>query len=75
MGYSTDDIQFDSDQRLKKILTFKDFKGLKKVENIKERYKLGRVLGHGSFGEVRIALHRQAGLKCAIKIIKKEKIN
>ena len=57
------------------MLSFKDFKGLKYVENIKERYKIGRVLGEGSFGQVRIALHRLAGVKCAIKIIRKDKIN
>jgi len=56
-------------------LTFKDFKGFKKVENIKERYKIGRVLGEGSFGQVRIAMHRQAEIKSAIKIIRKDKIS
>jgi serine/threonine protein kinase len=56
-------------------MNFKDFKGFKKVQNIKDRYKIGRILGEGSFGQVRIAMHRQANIKCAIKIIKKEKIN
>lgn len=48
---------------------------MKKVKNIKDRYKIGRVLGEGSFGQVRIALHRTADIKCAIKIIRKDKIN
>ena len=56
-------------------MNFKDFKGLKRVSNIKDRYKIGRVLGEGSFGQVRIALHRQADIKCAIKIIRKDKVN
>ena len=64
----------NSDQKLAYILNFKDFKGFKKVLNIKFRYKIGRVIGEGSFGQVRIALHRQANLKCAIKIIRKDKI-
>jgi len=31
-------------------------------------------MGEGSFGQVRIGLHRKANIICAIKIIKKEKI-
>ena len=40
----------NSDEKLKYILNFKDFKGFKKVINIKFRYKIGRVIGEGSFG-------------------------
>ena len=47
---STKDSQFSGEQKYKHVLSFKDFKGLKKVDNIKERYKIGRVLGEGSFG-------------------------
>lgn len=64
-----------SDARWKHVLNFKDFRAFKEIGNIKDRYKIGRVLGEGSFGQVRIALHRQADLKCAIKIIRKDKIN
>jgi hypothetical protein len=32
------------------MLSFKDFKGFKKVENVKDRYKIGKILGEGSFG-------------------------
>ena len=39
-----------SEQKAKYILSFKEFKGLKYVDNIKNRYKIGRVLGEGSFG-------------------------
>jgi serine/threonine protein kinase len=70
----TIDLNMDSDTKFYHILNFKDFKGFKKVVNIKMRYKIGRVIGEGSFGQVRIALHRQANLKCAIKIIRKDKI-
>jgi len=65
----------NNDQKLHKIMTFKDFKGFKKIDNLKDRYKVGKVLGEGSFGQVRIALHKNANIKCAVKIIKKEKIN
>ena len=71
---STKDSLSTAEQRHAHVLNFKDFKGFKKVANVKERYKIGRVLGEGSFGQVRIALHRQANVKCAIKIIRKDKI-
>lgn len=70
----TVDFNMTSDDKFFHILNFKDFKGFKKVLNIKFRYKIGRVIGQGSFGQVRIAIHRLANLKCAIKIIRKDKI-
>ena len=54
----TIDMNMTSDDKFYHILNFKDFKGFKKVINIKMRYKIGRVIGEGSFGQVRIALHR-----------------
>ena len=60
--------------KYRKLLSFKEFRGFKSIDNIKERYKIGRVIGEGSFGQVRIALHRQANVKSAIKIIRKDKI-
>jgi hypothetical protein len=39
-----------SEQRYKHILNFKDFKGFRKIKAIKDRYKIGHVLGEGSFG-------------------------
>ncbi len=35
---------------------------------------MGKVLGTGSFGEVRIAKNIKANLECAIKIIKKSSV-
>ena len=45
-------------EKFKRVLSFKDFRGFKYISNIKERYKIGRILGEGSFGQVRIAMHR-----------------
>ena len=39
--------------------------------NIREDYQIGKVLGTGAFGEVRIWTHRKSGIKRAVKIIKK----
>ena len=72
---STKDQTMSADFKHSLISSFKTFKGLKFMPNIKERYKIGQLLGEGSFGQVRLAMHRQAEVKCAIKIIKKEKIN
>ena len=47
---STVDATYTTDQKHQHILNFKDFKGFKKINNIKERYKIGRILGEGSFG-------------------------
>ena len=44
------DTTHTSQEKLQRILNFKDFRGFKKIDNIKERYKIGRVLGEGSFG-------------------------
>ena len=55
----------------RKILSFKDFKGFKRLENIHDFYTLGHQLGKGSFGEVRKARHLKAGVDCAMKIIRK----
>ena len=58
----------------RRILSFKDFKGFKKVNDIADYYKFGSRLGQGSFGEVLKAEHKKANVTCAIKIIKKQKI-
>lgn len=57
-----------------RMLSFKDYKGIGKVENIKDKYKIGKVIGEGSFGQVRIAMDRHANVKVAIKFIKKEQL-
>ena len=72
---STKDKHMNSEMRYTHVVNFKDMVGFKEIGNIKDRYKIGQVLGEGSFGQVRIAMHRQANVKCAIKIIKKEKIS
>ena len=39
--------------------------------NIRDDYLIGKVLGTGAFGEVRLCTHRKTGIKRAVKIIKK----
>ncbi len=68
----------------RKILQFKDFKGFRRLasvvgtsdasvaqrdDDIAKRYVINDVLGKGSFGEVRKAMHIKANVECAIKII------
>jgi serine/threonine protein kinase len=57
------------------MITFRDFKGFKKVDDIRELYSMGAQLGKGSFGEVRKALNLKLKLECAVKIIKKASVN
>lgn len=40
-------------------------------ENIREDYQIGKVLGTGAFGEVRVCTHRKSNIKRAVKILKK----
>lgn len=61
-------------ENYRRIISFKDFKGFKRIENISEYYELFNTLGSGSFGEVVRAEHKKASVECAIKIIKKRKI-
>lgn len=58
----------------RRVLSFKDFKGFKKTSDILNNYNILEPLGKGSFGEVRKALHIKADVVCAMKIIKKKKI-
>ena len=41
----------------KKVLQFRLFKSLKQATDLHKKYKVGRVLGKGSFGEVRECLN------------------
>lgn len=51
----TEQIDEDSDdfedltenEKRNKVITFKDFKGLKNISKIENRYKMGKVLGKG----------------------------
>ena len=54
-------------QVTKKLLQFRLFKTLKRSEDVFQKYKVGRVLGKGSFGEVRECVNVQTGVTCAIK--------
>ena len=59
---------------VRRILSFKDFKGFKKITDIGDHYLLGETLGKGSFGEVRKAEHLKGPVTCAVKIINKRDI-
>jgi serine/threonine protein kinase len=60
---------------LKKQISFKDFKGLKQIDTIKNNYKIAKVLGQGSFGKVYLAMNRNFENQVAIKVIKKSQVN
>ena len=42
---------------------------------MKEYYKLGRIVGTGAFGEVRICLHKETNTQRAMKILSKTKMD
>ena len=52
-------------------LSKKTFVSIHSAENIRDDYLIGKILGTGAFGEVRLCTHRKTGAKRAVKIIKK----
>ena len=59
---------------IKSQLSFKDYKGFKEVNNIRDIYKMGKELGAGSFGAVSLATQKATGRKVAIKVVSKQKL-
>ena len=53
------------------VMNFKDFKGMKYLANISERYEIGEILGEGQFGKVKVVEHKQAKVTLAMKMISK----
>ena len=45
---------------------------LREVDNINDHFKFGKLLGSGTFGEVKKARNIELDLNCAVKIISKE---
>jgi calcium-dependent protein kinase len=39
---------------------------------LRDSYKIGKVLGEGAFGEVRLCTQRETGEKRAVKVLKKD---
>lgn len=39
-----------------------------------DHYVLGKTLGIGSFGKVKLAVHKETGIKVAIKVLNKKKV-
>jgi len=42
---------------------------------LRDIYKIGKQLGEGAFGEVRLCTHRLSNEKRAVKVLKKENMN
>lgn len=42
---------------------------------LRDIYKIGKVLGEGAYGEVRLVTHRETKEKRACKVLKKEKLD
>ena len=38
-------------------------------------YRIGKILGTGGFGEVRVCVHRETGTQRAVKVLKKDILN
>ena len=51
-----------------------DFVGKTKGK-LKDFYRIGKVLGMGSFGEVRMVVHRESGSQRAVKVLRKSRMD
>ncbi|GJR09758.1 SNF1-related protein kinase catalytic subunit alpha KIN10-like protein [Tanacetum coccineum] len=49
-------------------------RGVGSMDTLLHNYKLGKTLGHGSFGKVKIAEHISTGYKVAVKILNRRKL-
>ena len=49
--------------------------GSKSSQKTLANYRLGKTLGHGSFGKVKLALHTATKLKVAVKILDRQSID
>ncbi len=70
--YTSDMISTKSD--IRRTITFRDYKGFKRIDDIREHYKFFQTLGKGSFGEVKKAENIKGKYQCAVKIVKKAAI-
>lgn len=51
-------------------LTASDFVG-RTQGRLRDFYRIGKVLGSGAFGEVRMCVHRESGAQRAVKVLRK----
>lgn len=56
------------------MISFRNYKGFKQIDKIKDVYKFGKELGSGSFGSVHQCVHKTSKREVAVKVIKKKKI-
>ena len=61
-------------QGKRKVLRFKLFKSLSQTKDIRSKFAVGKTLGKGSFGEVRLVLNKLTNQQCAMKIVNKSMI-
>lgn len=50
-------------------------RGSNSGHDVLQRYKLGKTLGIGAFGKVKLAIHTLTGIKVAIKILDRQSID
>jgi calcium-dependent protein kinase len=43
--------------------------------SFREKYRVGKIIGQGAFGEVRICIHRESGGRRCLKVLKKKKLS
>ena len=67
-------IQSDEDDDMQDVFNYESIGSLRRVQCISEEYQLGRVIGQGTYGQVREAVHIKFNMHCAIKTLSKEKL-
>ena len=64
----------ESDKFEKTKVNFHHYKAVKFLENFPSQYRLEERIGEGAFGSVYKATHISSKMRCAVKVVRKEKI-
>ena len=71
----TTDIEFNAhEEDCQKMISFKNFKGFKSIEDIEKYYQIISELGSGSFGQVYRCKKLKTNFEYAVKKISKDKL-
>ena len=64
----------DNEEDDQEVFDYGRIRMLRKIKSVEAEYMMGRVIGQGTYGQVREAVHIRFNMHCAIKVLCKEKL-